>query len=1253
MDYLYINGVVNETYKDMPCGCPFPEVYRKMLHATVAAQDWKNPGIPRVLSSFTLRTNGEQPVIVLSSVQRHETTASVARLIQCDGWQWQPELLRGQLDQVLHAGFYTEEEVIEQGKRFALPKDRNVSYDAVPIRMSAKVKEAVLTTVFLRWMRYDPALCIAVPKGVDYNSYVISAVKAIYGLFPLGLRARAGFCSFMPEYEQAGETVSIGFVPEEMADSRTLFLDGSSSAVCQSLCCGTNNKGLDTLIQYLAQSSDADRTAFLDELFRELEGNGESEQLLKIKPNDYGTVGVGLNLLALNGSLRELMPQWKKEFLDTPEKFTPTMRRRIRKKICDTIDPAQFCAMAEESWKRGESDVFTSLKAYEPYCQENQPLKDALWEAMLKHMTARKSFGEVHQLVTKRERDLNFLLDGEKKDWLFCKAKNEAFQTLLKEPAEELKQIEARKAETLALRAEVAKSPASRNTKDLLDRMDSYILSLDKQYNDLRCRQLAERYQKIRSMPNKTVQQLTQQLKDAKDVLQQLEQLPQTPERDTLCRNLQQFTGQIETFIHSSGAKFARIREILTSNQGYFPVLEELNRADKTQLEETDRQTIAQLLEQKRPRSLELYEQEFTGFYHKPMILANIAKLPDYICGWVVRDICQLDRIQLHCSVNNRADATAQQIDGALYMAGKISEGHKVFAAVDSGKNLDARWLRKMVRLGHDARSMGEPEDFKEIFRALALGGAFTGDDMIPAVEMYRRCGLKFMPLFKLMIQGCFRDATEAQYRAAYKLIVDYSDADKAKVLDGMKDRLDRESGKDKVAGRAFQDVLKSQSGGKKGGKAWMIASIALGVVTVALGAAVVVLALKPAPQMGKPAQTTLSTTAPTEPEVVIPQIPEEYAYAMKNAQTLDMLYNQSFEEHWAVVEKVLEDYSTGAIEKFDEKKGTMQSINNGMEVSWEEYMFWACRTSITENAPAAEDSADEAASGDNGMLDTAGLTGALNNPSAETVKILQVIHRDLPSQESEQLAAEPEETATEATTEQTEPMTEPAGETMAESEGQTDPTGETVQNETVSAETEPAVSEPEETVPEETTPSTLEEVKAAVYAAAKDAYVSSVEPNRAYRMLLRLLGTNYDLNFETLSAGVEQWLRDAESADLQKHYAALPGTAMVSPEGTDAVVTWNEYVFWECWYLKNYRSGVIGADSFDAELQRNVAQILNVVHCLGGENVPRRSAEEPAEAEVDLYQTIVAYARAAYETARQDCRTAYALEETPDGAVG
>lgn len=1194
MDYLYINGVVNETYKDMPCGCPFPEIYRKVLHATVAAQDWKNPRIPRVLSCFTLRTNSEKPVIVLSSVQRHEATASVARMIQCDGWQWQPDLLRGQLDQILHAGFYSEQEVIEQGKRFALPKDRHVSYDAVPIEMSAKVKEAILTTVFLRWMRYDPALRIAVPKGVDYESYVISAVKAIYGMFPLGLRLRAGFCSYMPEDEPTSEYVSIGFVPEDMADSRTLFLDGSSAAVCQSLCCGTYNNGLDTLIQYLAHCSDDVRTAFLEEVFREMETGGESEQLLKAKPNDYAVLGVALNLLSLTGSLRELMPRWKKDFLDDPERYAPSMRRRIQQKIHDTIDPAQFCAIAAESWGRSGNDIFTSLKSCEPYCRENQLLKDALWETMLTHMSAKKSYGEIYQLVTKRERDLAFLMDSEKKDQLFCNAKNEIFQTLLREQAKDLKQIESLKAKVQVLRTDVEKAPQTQNTEDLLVQIDRYLLALDKQYSDLCFRQLAERFETIRNMPNQTVQQVTKQLESAKDVLLQLDKLQHTPDRDELRAAAQQFASQLEAFLRSSDAKFALIREILSSNHGYFAILEELNQVDKSHLEEAELQEIAQQLALKRPNSLELYEAEFSRFYQKPMILSSIAKLADYVCGWVIRDICQLDKIHLHCSVSSGADATAQRIEGAMCTAGKISEHHKVFTTLGSGKQPDATWLVKSLRLKHNSRSIGNEAEFKDTFKALVQGGAFTGDDMIPAVEMYRRCGLKFTPLFEMMIQGCFREATEEQYQLAYKLIVDYSNADKAKVLENMQNCVDQALQSDKLATRAFQEFVNSQKRPQNGGKRWMIVSIVLAVLTVALVAAVLILALKPAPQIEQPVPPTTVATIPTEPEVVIPQLPEDYSYAMNHANTLDLLYGQdgakTFEEHWSNVEDVLDNYvGDDLMTKFLEKKGTTLKLSTDVEVSWAEYLFWVCRNSAEDGTTIP--------------------TRALSENDSAVMDILEVIHPVMSNQHSQQFAdtSEPEETSE-----------------ILEEDTQVEEQTEVVDL-------------------------TLDDIKTAVYEAAKDAYLDSVALNQDYLLMLRLLGTNYSMDFATISDGVEQWLLELDSVELRKHYAALPGTATVSPDGTAAVVTWNEYVFWECWYLKNYCGGTIEQDSFNADLQYNVARILNVIHCLGGEDVQRQTAEYPVEADIDLYLAIVSYAQASFEMAQQDCMTAYALTEVPE----
>ena len=113
MDYLYINAIVKEVYKDLPCGCPFPAEFSKSLYSTVSGMDCiSNPGVPNVLSFFTLRAKGQASTIVFSKIEKHTNSASVGRFIQSVGWAWDGDLLFRNLDRLLDVGFYSEDEIL-------------------------------------------------------------------------------------------------------------------------------------------------------------------------------------------------------------------------------------------------------------------------------------------------------------------------------------------------------------------------------------------------------------------------------------------------------------------------------------------------------------------------------------------------------------------------------------------------------------------------------------------------------------------------------------------------------------------------------------------------------------------------------------------------------------------------------------------------------------------------------------------------------------------------------------------------------------------------------------------------------------------------------------------------------------------------------------------------------------------------------------------------------------------------------------
>jgi hypothetical protein len=61
----------------------------------------------------------------------------------------------------------------------------------------------------------------------------------------------------------------------------------------------------------------------------------------------------------------------------------------------------------------------------------------------------------------------------------------------------------------------------------------------------------------------------------------------------------------------------------------------------------------------------------------------------------------------------------------------------------------------------------------------------------------------------------------------------------------------------------------------------------------------------------------------------------------------------------------------------------------------------------------------------------------------------------------------------------------------------------------------------------------------------------------------------------------------------------SLPGDSVIRFDQADIAVTWNEYVFWECWLLARKGAAQVDAATYTPEFQMEVLQVLSLVHNL------------------------------------------------------
>ena len=418
---------------------------------------------------------------------------------------------------------------------------------------------------------------------------------------------------------------------------------------------------------------------------------------------------------------------------------------------------------------------------------------------------------------------------------------------------------------------------------------------------------------------------------------------------------------------------------------------------------------------------------------------------------------------------------------------------------------------------------------------------------------------------------------------------------------------------KDSKAVRAFRAVMRAQQEmpSRKPSKGIIALIAVLGVLVISLSIGLIVTVLNKgeaptdptAPSISAPAESA-TEVPPTEPAVVYP---EEIMFYGNHAKAISFLYGNNtvsaFTDHSAWVETVINttdsELSQAILDQYTRNNGTLVTIDeNGTTVKWEEYFFWMLRYH-----------ADADASQLLTLIQQDSLDGS-------ALCVLRVIHQNLPQEEpqveAEEAAPEVSEPETPAAPEAenmpTDPISqdnsgiaeEPAENEAANITGETEATDATEEStEAIIAETEAPATEAPATEPVVVT---IADVKAAVIDAASGSYEASLPYADHFPLVLKLFGEDFTKDFSghaNLVAGLDM-IGDAQSpafSHFLKHYQIMPGDSVISFEEIGINITWNEFVFWECWILASQGTTTVDAQTFDTDLYAQVAEVLSVVY--------------------------------------------------------
>ena len=399
--YQYIYTVLNGNYVVLPPSGTILQIppeasndvgrYSTIFAGAAAA-------LPEDFCYCSLKRDKKEPLLAFSKAQKKINCTSSANFAQCAAWDWEESLLRDHFDEILRFGFYSEAQVdrLAEGDKsvpaFGEGEAAGIA-DFQKIDIADNALRAVLFGVFSRWLLGKAQVKIAVPASEreHYTRYVLSAVREIYSYFPVCLRGEAGFASYVQNgKEQSYPRYSILFVPESMADTRTILLDGSSRTACELYSASTKRENLDRFIEHLASLRDpAARKQFLDTVYEELEKKETAKDTASISARQYAIYGEAMLLKENRGSFDEKAKQWL-AFYNNRENYPKTMGDEIDRIAQSELNEKDLLAFAEKCVTDGTGieQLVEGLSALLPLAGRNETCSKALQALLDKKLKA-------------------------------------------------------------------------------------------------------------------------------------------------------------------------------------------------------------------------------------------------------------------------------------------------------------------------------------------------------------------------------------------------------------------------------------------------------------------------------------------------------------------------------------------------------------------------------------------------------------------------------------------------------------------------------------------------------------------------------------------------------------------------------------------------------------------------------------------------------------------------------------------------
>lgn len=807
--YQYINTVVNASYVSLPCQLKAPSVELESEVSRYAGNyASRDAGLPEEYCYFSIAEG--TPLLAHAKSERKQNCTSFAVLSQCIGWGWDPLLLKDHFDEILKADFFSEEEV----DTFANSSNRMVPREAVgsapgvqqflPVKVTEEAIRAVLCAVFSRWLLNKPPIRIAVPKTEmeHYGSYVLSAARQIYSYFPVALRARAGFASFLrPGEEKQFPRFSIIFIPESMADAKTLFLDGRNTAAFDLLPKETKRKSLDSLINKLSSLEDPDeRKAFIDAIYEKVEKRKNT--LTAVEVRNYMAFGDILYLSENKGSFQSRLSDFRTAY-DKLSEHLQEDAKELDQTIQALLDPQELEHYAREQYD-GEASVekvFSGVtekllplckipelenKAQdkmEPLYKKEDPCQDKrkrCSDLLLNYITKR-----IKKLdVTAYPGILELLKQKEYRDaWKLSYSAEEykalrvalGHQICTEITAEGKKALEQMSCDSLSqLAAFQAESDAVLKKANI--QLEKYLPKeeLEKYRKELQDAQRKKAEEPVNTELNKLRAKPAKLENEIQSRLDELAVLRKQLQPYEFCKpsleKLSKFRNELQSKLNSSSTRVRGLANLLQSVQNYFEKLELLARTYKEKsseytIEDINKVLSEPVLQKARPTGRNKYLAEYRKAKNTELTQSTLLAMDPQVIQWIQADLKVLSADVIELPLSGSRTALLARINDLITLFKdkgnddevKLRIRKSTISAEEAGKILDFSLSGSVS----EERLLG-------FCKMLVKENVFTDEDLDSILKMLEACKISAEEILYWLLRTEL-DVPDEQYQKYFK----------------------------------------------------------------------------------------------------------------------------------------------------------------------------------------------------------------------------------------------------------------------------------------------------------------------------------------------------------------------------------------------------------------------------------------------------------------------------------------------------